>query len=179
MSKVYTDPSNYSNIAAAIREKVGGSTQYKPNQMADAIRAIETEPVIEALSVTENGSYTAPEGVDGYSPVTVNVPQEDPDLVDVVITENGTYEHSGHDGYDTVTVNVSSGAPQVQVLTSNKAAVVEEDAELAETVAITNHGVIDDPTWSIEAVEGAGYGFALNDAGLSTLQYCMASISLF
>lgn len=29
--------------------------------------------VIEALSVTANGTYTAPSGVDGYSPVTVNV----------------------------------------------------------------------------------------------------------
>lgn len=30
-------------------------------------------PVIEALSVTANGTYTAPSGVDGYSPITVNV----------------------------------------------------------------------------------------------------------
>ena len=30
-------------------------------------------PVINSLSVTENGTYTAPTGVDGYSPVTVNV----------------------------------------------------------------------------------------------------------
>lgn len=30
-------------------------------------------PVIEPLSVTQNGTYTAPLGVDGYSPVTVNV----------------------------------------------------------------------------------------------------------
>ena len=30
-------------------------------------------PIIEALSVTANGTYTAPSGVDGYSPVTVNV----------------------------------------------------------------------------------------------------------
>ena len=30
-------------------------------------------PVINPLSVTENGTYTAPTGVDGYSPVTVNV----------------------------------------------------------------------------------------------------------
>ena len=29
--------------------------------------------VIEALNVTTNGTYTAPSGVDGYSPVTVNV----------------------------------------------------------------------------------------------------------
>ena len=33
-------------------------------------------PVIEALSVTANGTYTAPAGVDGYSPVTVNVPSQ-------------------------------------------------------------------------------------------------------
>lgn len=32
-------------------------------------------PVINPLSVTENGVYTAPSGVDGYSPITVNVPQ--------------------------------------------------------------------------------------------------------
>lgn len=30
-------------------------------------------PVIESLAITENGTYTAPSGVDGYSPVTVNV----------------------------------------------------------------------------------------------------------
>ena len=31
--------------------------------------------VIEPLSVSTNGTYTAPSGVDGYSPITVNVPQ--------------------------------------------------------------------------------------------------------
>ena len=31
------------------------------------------EPVIQALEVTENGTYTASNGVDGYSPVTVRV----------------------------------------------------------------------------------------------------------
>ena len=30
-------------------------------------------PVIQPLEVTENGIYTAPDGVDGYSPITVNV----------------------------------------------------------------------------------------------------------
>ena len=30
-------------------------------------------PVVQPLEVTENGTYTAPAGVDGYSPVTVNV----------------------------------------------------------------------------------------------------------
>lgn len=31
------------------------------------------EPTIEPLSVTENGTYNPPSGVDGYAPVTVNV----------------------------------------------------------------------------------------------------------
>ena len=31
------------------------------------------DPVINSLTITENGTYTAPSGVDGYSPVTVNV----------------------------------------------------------------------------------------------------------
>lgn len=33
----------------------------------------DSEPVIQPLEVTENGTYTAHDGVDGYSPVTVNV----------------------------------------------------------------------------------------------------------
>lgn len=32
-----------------------------------------SEPVIEPLTITSNGTYTAPSGVDGYSPITVNV----------------------------------------------------------------------------------------------------------
>ncbi len=31
-------------------------------------------PVINPLSISENGTYSAPSGVDGYSPVSVNVP---------------------------------------------------------------------------------------------------------
>lgn len=34
------------------------------------------EPVIQPLSVTENGTYTVPEGVDGYGPVNVSVPDK-------------------------------------------------------------------------------------------------------
>ena len=32
------------------------------------------EPVIDSITLTENGTYEADEGVDGYSPITVNVP---------------------------------------------------------------------------------------------------------
>lgn len=36
-----------------------------------------TKAVIAALTVTENGTYEVPSGVDGYSPITVNVSSED------------------------------------------------------------------------------------------------------
>lgn len=75
MSIVKTDSQHYTDIANAIRNKNGSSTAYKPSEMAKAIGDIQTSsnPVIQSLSVTENGTYTAPEGVDGYSPVTVDV----------------------------------------------------------------------------------------------------------
>ena len=78
MAKVLVNESSLTGIANAIRGKNGETTTYKPSEMAAAITAISggSEPVIEALSVTSNGTYTAPDGVDGYSPVTVNVPQE-------------------------------------------------------------------------------------------------------
>lgn len=37
-----------------------------------------SEPVIESKTIIENGTYAAPEGVDGYSPVVVNVPTYTP-----------------------------------------------------------------------------------------------------
>lgn len=95
------------------------------------------EAVIRSLSVTENGTYTAPSGVDGYSPVTVNVPEptgtktitangthdvaayasaqvnvpvQEPVTEALTVTENGTYTpDSGVDGFDSVTVNVAGG----------------------------------------------------------------------
>lgn len=44
-----------------------------------------TPAVIEPLSVTENGTYTAPDGVDGYSPVSVNVPIPEDELAMLVM----------------------------------------------------------------------------------------------
>lgn len=78
MAKVLVNESSLTGIANAIRGKNGSTDTYKPSEMAAAITAISGggEPVIEALSVTSNGTYTAPDGVDGYSPVTVNVPQD-------------------------------------------------------------------------------------------------------
>ena len=48
------------------------------------------EPIIEPLEVTENGTYTAPDGVDGYSPVTVNVASGGEDLFDSFVERTAT-----------------------------------------------------------------------------------------
>lgn len=65
-------------IGDAIRAKTGGTELLTLDAMPTAIESISgaAEPVIEALSVTSNGTYTASNGVDGYSPITVNVPQD-------------------------------------------------------------------------------------------------------
>lgn len=66
------------NIGDAIRAKTGKEDKLTLEQMVTEIAAIETggskPAVIEALVVTENGIYTPSEGVDGFNPVTVNVP---------------------------------------------------------------------------------------------------------
>ena len=67
-----------------------------------------SEPAIEPLAVTKNGTYTAPEGVDGYSPITVDVPVPDGYIVpsgELEVTENGIHDVTE---YATVNVNVAA-----------------------------------------------------------------------
>lgn len=78
MPNVLVNDDSLKAIGNAIREKNGETTKYKPAEMAAAITAISGggEATIEALSITSNGTYNAPDGVDGYNPITVNVPQD-------------------------------------------------------------------------------------------------------
>lgn len=54
------------------------------------------EPNIQPLNVTENGTYTPSGDVDGYGPVTVNVPTggggDEADILDGILTRNGPTE---------------------------------------------------------------------------------------
>lgn len=63
-------------------------------------------PIIP-LNAYENGVYNAEGYLRGYAPVTVDV---HPNLENVTITENGTYNHPDYDGYDNVIVNVPPDA---------------------------------------------------------------------
>lgn len=83
--------------ANAIREKTGDSAliEWKPgNGFADEISSIQANPVIQPLTVTENGTYEAPAGVDGYSPVTVAIESggggDDGEILDALITREIT-----------------------------------------------------------------------------------------
>ena len=63
--------------------------------------------VIEGLTITSNGTYTAGAGVDGYSPVEVDVPTPEFVTETLSVSANGTYTPSeGIDGYSQVNVNV-------------------------------------------------------------------------
>lgn len=65
-------------------------------------------PVIEPKTITENGTYSAPEGVDGYNPINVRVSGGEAVIEPKTITENGTYSApEGVDGYSPVTVQVA------------------------------------------------------------------------
>ena len=105
MAKVVINDEYLTDIAVAIRTKNFSENQYKPKEMAEAILAIRGgDGAIEALKVDVNGLYEAPEGVDGYNPVLVDV---QPTIESLEINENGTYEVAeGVDGYSPITVDV-------------------------------------------------------------------------
>lgn len=83
------------------------------------------DPVIEPLEITENGTYTAPEGVDGYSPVTVNVP-----IPDGYIQPSGELEIVANGEYD-----VTEKASVVVVVPERE--IVLQDKEITENGTYT------------------------------------------
>lgn len=73
MAKKLYEEEDIREIACALREKCGDDTaKYKCCDMANAIRNLST-PIVEPLTITENGVYIVPTGVDGYGPVSVSV----------------------------------------------------------------------------------------------------------
>lgn len=65
-----------SAIGNAIREKTGGTDLLTLDQMPTEISNIQGGGVVEELTITSNGTYNPPAGIDGYAPVVVNVPQD-------------------------------------------------------------------------------------------------------
>ena len=63
-------------IGNAIRKKTGGTDLLTLDQMPTEISNIQGGGTVEALTITSNGTYNPPTGIDGYAPVVVNVPQD-------------------------------------------------------------------------------------------------------
>lgn len=90
------------------------------NYLEGQIKTIGKTPVIQSKNITENGTYTAPEGVDGYSPIVVNVPDTPAVIDSISIFGNGTYTApEGIDGYSPIIVDVPSKIEITLNATSN------------------------------------------------------------
>lgn len=92
MSKIFIEESTLTAIGDAIRGKEGTTELVPVTDMATRITAIQSgsDPVIESLEITSNGTYTATE-CDGYSPITVNVPQDGAPTADELTLTGNCY----------------------------------------------------------------------------------------
>lgn len=113
MSELITNLNNIldikSDIRSAIENKGVDMTGKSFPDYPAAISQISggSGAVIKALQITSNGTYTAGEGVDGYSPVEVNVPSPQFVTETLNVSANGTYNPGqGVDGYSQVVVDV-------------------------------------------------------------------------
>ena len=116
------------SIANAIRNKYiesgvdimggnGEAPKYKPSEMATAINNLPkgSEIVITPLNVTENGEYVAPSTIDGYNPVTVNVPTGGVEIPSEAFNISGDCKYRfANGGWDWFIENYG-----VQIITSN------------------------------------------------------------
>lgn len=103
------------NVANAIRAKGGTSASLAfPDGFVDAIGDIETGGgvTVSPLSVTANGTYTAPSG-EAYSPVTVNVPTGGGGTSNVV---TGTFTGTTTGAAMDVTLNYSGSGYPIAVM---------------------------------------------------------------
>lgn len=70
------------------------------------VYSLESATVINPLEISNNGTYSAPTGVDGFNPVTVSV---SPNIQSLQCSENGVYNTpEGIDGFDPVTVAIEA-----------------------------------------------------------------------
>lgn len=151
------DTSILSDIADAIRSKLGVQTQYKPGQMADAIESISGGGITPTgtKSITENGTYD----VSSFASAEVNVPTggDSPVLGTKTVTENGTYTASDDslDGYSSVTVAVPSSADDWEYKWEYESGSTRKPMFMTGTATDASDSLlINKPVLSLPSVEG-------------------------
>ena len=83
----------------------GATGYYKVVVNVEGSGAVQA--VLEALTITANGTYTPPAGVDGYNEIIVDVPPVSDRVAEAkTITANGTTNTPAGKYYDPITVNV-------------------------------------------------------------------------
>lgn len=131
----------------------GGTTE-RPYTVAGLEQAIGTIPnaVVQPLEVTENGTYTAPDGVDGYSPVTVNVAASGGGSVETctlkIINEIAS---KGHGIFQYAITRLIDGVVSADVFNASSTGKPNSESEIIFTDVICNSGF---------AILCAGYSYA-------------------
>ena len=74
--KYLIEEATLTGIADAVREKKGTTDLIQVSNLATEISNIQGGGTVEELTITSNGTYNPPTGIDGYAPVVVNVPQD-------------------------------------------------------------------------------------------------------
>lgn len=115
--KLFIQEETLNEIGNAIREKTETGDLIAPGDMPGMIRGIVSgaDPVIQELEISSNGVYNTYEGVDGFAPIRVNVPQDGaPTAEELTFTGPGGYlfAHGGWDWFikkygNQITINVN------------------------------------------------------------------------
>lgn len=104
MTDYIVNGADLTSIANKIRAKGQTSAPIVfPGGFTDAIDNLPDEPVLEPLSVTDNGDYTPGAGVDGFSRVSVNVPSKT-SLAGATLTPGANKTYTGQEQTQTGTV---------------------------------------------------------------------------
>ena len=159
--KALISTSKLTNLANAIRNKIGEVKSYTIDEMVEKINGMDSS-ILTSLDVTTNGTYTPDTGVDGFSAVTVDV---NPDLRPLSVSENGSYEPDGFDGYSEVSVDVPSADYTIEDLAEGlqpSGAVDLGDAETVAQYALSYRLALTSVTGSnVANVQASGFAYSV------------------
>lgn len=130
-----------------------------------------SEAIIQSLSISANGTYTAPADVDGYNPITVNVPQEEPSIQSLSISANGTYTApSGTDGYSPVVVDVQPNLENITITANGTYSHAGKDGYDQVVVNVPQQGLTELEVSTLEYLNYKGCLYSLTGGGLKTIK---------
>lgn len=143
MSKALITEGYLTDIANAIRAKLGVQDTYTPPLMAAAIESIPTGITPTGTKqITQNGTHDVTE----YASANVNV---QPNLQSKTVTENGTVTpDQGYDGLSEVVVNVSGGGPVASDLVLMDASISIVSGSVAALAAYARQSQLSDFQYS-------------------------------